>query len=59
MNDIQSQINLVTAQINQYRDSELFSEPEKERLIEKAQKKLEEMLELQKQLNTNQDANAQ
>ena len=59
MNNLQSQINLVKAQIQQYKDSELFSEAEKERLIAKAQQKLDEIEQLQQQLNPTEDANTQ
>jgi hypothetical protein len=59
MNDLQSQINLVKAQIQQYKDSELFSEAEKERLIAKAKQKLDELEQLNQLLNPPTDANPQ
>ena len=40
---IQSQINQVEARIQQYKDSELFSETEKEKKIKKLEAELEKL----------------
>jgi hypothetical protein len=59
MNSLQSDINLAKAQIQQFKDSDFFSEAEKERLIAKAQTKLNELLELENNVNKSVDANTQ
>lgn len=59
MTALQSDINLAKAQIQQFKDSEHFSEAEKERLISKAQIKLDDLLELETTLKNQEDANTQ
>ncbi len=52
---IKSKINLVEAQIEQYKNSELFSKFEKEKLISSLEIMLEKyQLELAKEIETNQ-----
>jgi hypothetical protein len=52
---IKSKINLVEAQIEQYKNSELFSKSEKEKLISSLEIMLEKyQLELAKEIETNQ-----
>ena len=51
---IQSQINQVEARIQQYKDSELFSETEKEKEIKKLEVELEKLqLERAKEIEVN------
>ena len=59
MTTLQSDINLAKAQIQQFKDSEHFSEEEKQRLISKAQAKLDDLLELEKNFKNQEDANTQ
>lgn len=51
---IQSKINLVEAQIQQYKNSDLFTDSEKEKHISSLEKMLEKyQLELAKEIKTN------